>query len=466
MDGTELTRRIRSQGAVPYPYVIILTARADQDHALHAMEAGADDLVFKPLGREALERMLVGAARVTALHRRLHRDARQDALTGLGNRHRLAEDLAAMQARAQRYGHRWCVALADIDNFKGFNDGTGHLAGDDLLRRIGSALSATVRGGDTVYRYGGEEFLVLLPEQTLDTAALAAERLRRVVEDLAVPHPDGGVVTVSVGVAGPAEGGEARTPRRAADAALYAAKARGRNRVELAGTKESGAPIRIMVADDDEVIKLLVATIAEHEPSLELVGTAADAAEAVEVAAMRRPRSSCSTSTCRAAAGRRPPRHPPRAPEARIVALSADESQLAMLDMARAGAVATSSRARRRPNRRHDPELRAVLKGVSGCAAVGGGVRRVVSRRAAPLRGRAARGRWAWRGRRALRARASTLLPNAGDFSSRGVLGAHRAPAVRGARHPTPERSATRPHDRRPSVARRPVASRSSAPRP
>jgi two-component system chemotaxis response regulator CheY len=341
MDGTELTRRIRSQDAVPYPYVIILTARADHDHALHAMEAGADDLVFKPLAREALERMLVGAARVTALHRRLHRDARQDALTGLGNRHRLAEDLAAMQARAQRYGHRWCVALADIDHFKGYNDATGHLAGDDVLRRLGSALAVAVRGGDTVYRYGGEEFLVLLPEQTLETAALAAERLRGVVEDLAVPHPDGGVVTVSVGVAGPAEGGGRADDLVAqADAALYAAKARGRNRVELAGTNETGGPIRIMVADDDEVIKLLVATIAEHEPSLELVGTAADAAEAVEVAVMRRPQvvlldfdmphgggTHAATGILR------------ELPETRIVALSANESQLAMLDMARAGAV-------------------------------------------------------------------------------------------------------------------------------
>jgi diguanylate cyclase (GGDEF)-like protein len=341
MDGTELTRRIRSQDAVPYPYVIILTARADQDHALHAMEAGADDLVFKPLAREALERMLVGAARVTALHRRMHRDARQDALTGLGNRHRLAEDLAAMQARAQRYGHRWCVALADIDHFKGYNDGTGHLAGDELLRRIGAALSATVRGGDTVYRYGGEEFLVLLPEQTLETAALAAERLRRVVEDLAVPHPDGGAVTVSVGVAGPAEGAESADELVAqADAALYAAKARGRNRIELAGTRESGAPIRIMVADDDEVIKLLVATIAEHEPSLELVGTAADAAEAVEVAVMRRPQVVLLDFDLPRGGGTQAATGILRElPETRIVGLSANESQLAMLDMARAGAV-------------------------------------------------------------------------------------------------------------------------------
>src|SRR4051812_31907351 len=188
LDGTELTRRIRRQVDVPYPYVIVLTARADQDHALHTMEAGADDLVFKPLRREELERMLVGAARVTALHRRLHRDARQDALTGLGNRHRLAEDLVAMQARGERYGHRWCVALVDIDHFKGYNDGAGHLEGDVVLRRVSAALSATVRDGDTVYRYGGEEFLVLLPEQTLETAALAAQRPRAGVEGLAQPH--------------------------------------------------------------------------------------------------------------------------------------------------------------------------------------------------------------------------------------------------------------------------------------
>jgi diguanylate cyclase (GGDEF)-like protein len=341
IDGTELTRRIRSQGEVSYPYVIVLTARADQHHALRTMEAGADDLVFKPLRREQLERMLVGAARVTALHRRLHRDARQDALTGLGNRHRLAEDLAAMQARAERYGHRWCVALLDLDHFKGYNDSVGHLEGDAMLRRVSSALSATVRGGDTVYRYGGEEFLVLLPEQTLETAALAAERLRAAVEALAVPHPAGGTVTISAGVAGPGEGGEpADELVRRADAALYAAKAAGRNRVEVERPAAEGAPIRVMVADDDELVTKLLSTIAEHEPTLELVGTAADAAEAVEVAVMRRPQvvlldldMPAGGGTLAAAEIRR------QLPDTRIVALSANDSQVAMLEMARAGAV-------------------------------------------------------------------------------------------------------------------------------
>jgi two-component system chemotaxis response regulator CheY len=268
MDGTELTRRIRAQADVPYPYVIVLTARAGQDDALHAMEAGADDLVFKPLRREQLERMLVGAARVTTLHRRLHRDVRQDALTGLGNRHRLGEDLAAMHARAERYGHRWGVALVDIDRFAAYNDAAGALEGDRLLRRVAGALADAVRGGDTVYRSGGAELLVLLPEQTLDTAAVAADRLRAVVEDLAVAHPSGGAVTVSVGVAGSLEGADTVDGLVGrAEAALQAAKTAGRNRVAIAGEEPTG-PIRVMIADDDELVRMLLRTIAEHEPTL------------------------------------------------------------------------------------------------------------------------------------------------------------------------------------------------------
>jgi diguanylate cyclase (GGDEF)-like protein len=246
-----------------------------------------------------------------------------------------------MQARAERYGHRWCVALLDLDRFKGYNDGAGHLEGDALLRRVSAVLSETVRGGDTVYRYGGEEFLVLLPEQTLETAALAAERLRAAVEALAVPHPAGSRVTISVGVAGPAEGGEdpeALVGR--ADAALYAAKAAGRNRVEVAREPEEPSPIRVMVADDDELVTMLLSTIARHEPTLELVGTAADAREAVAVARMRRPQVVLLDLDMPHGGGTQAAIDIRRElPDARILALSADESQLAMLDMARAGAV-------------------------------------------------------------------------------------------------------------------------------
>ena len=185
MDGTELAEAIRGLAGAPYAYVVVLTGAADEDAARRTMEVGADDLLLKPLDVAQLERKLIAAGRVTALHRRMHDDARQDALTGLGNRLRLAEDLEALCGRVERYGHVYSVALFDIDGFKGYNDSAGHLAGDEVLRRVAGELERQIRTGDALYRYGGEEFLVLLPEQPIDAAALAAERLRAAVEALA-----------------------------------------------------------------------------------------------------------------------------------------------------------------------------------------------------------------------------------------------------------------------------------------
>jgi diguanylate cyclase (GGDEF)-like protein len=341
LDGTELTERIRGRQDIPYAYVIVVTARADVHAARRTMEAGADDLIAKPLAREDLERKLIAAERVTALHRRLRSDARHDALTGLANRHRLDEDLESLQARVARYGHRWCVALMDIDDFKVYNDAAGHLAGDDVLRRVARALDDSVRTGDVVYRYGGEEFLLLLPEQTLETAAAAAGRLRAVVEDLGIPRPGGGRVTVSVGVAGPAEGEESPKELIArADMALYAAKAAGRNRVEIATVEEKVERIRVMVADDDPVITMLLTTITRHEPTLELVGAAADADAAIELAVRQRPRVVVLDLDMPGGGGMRAAAEIlQKVPEARIVGMSADDSQAARLDMSRAGAV-------------------------------------------------------------------------------------------------------------------------------
>src|SRR6185295_7862910 len=202
MDGTALVQAIRGQGDGNYAYVMVLTGEADEESARATMEAGADDLLLKPLEPAQLERKLIAAERVTTMHRRMHEDARHDAATGLANRLRLAEDLEVLCGRVARYEHVYCVAVFDVDNFKGVNDAAGHLYGDQTLRQIASALQREVRSGDAVYRYGGEEFLVLLPEQSLESATLAAERLRTAVEGLAIPHPAGGVVTVSAGVAG------------------------------------------------------------------------------------------------------------------------------------------------------------------------------------------------------------------------------------------------------------------------
>jgi diguanylate cyclase (GGDEF)-like protein len=264
LDGIELCRRIRDRAPTAegpgYVYVILATSLSEGQDRLTGMRAGADDYLVKPVDPMELQARLIVAARVTALHEELARHrheleqlsveearaARTDPLTQLGNRLRLEEDLTAMRARSQRYGHRWCVVLCDIDHFKAYNDTMGHPGGDQALRDVASVIRSHIRSGDTAYRYGGEEFVVVLPEQTLETAVVAAERLRRAVEERGIPHPGlrpPGFVTLSAGVAELAPGGATSVERLVADAdaALYRAKELGRNRVQTAspsGTDE------------------------------------------------------------------------------------------------------------------------------------------------------------------------------------------------------------------------------------
>jgi diguanylate cyclase (GGDEF)-like protein len=343
MDGTTLVQAIRAQSNGRYAYVIVLTGVADEESARATMQAGADDLLVKPLEPAQLERTLIVAERVTAMHRRMHEDVRHDAATGLANRLRLAEDLEALRGRVARYGHVYCVAVFDVDNFQGINDSAGHLFGDQTLRTIAQTLQREVRSGDAVYRYGGEEFLVLLPEQSLESATLAAERLRAAVEQLAIPHPGGGVVTVSAGVAG------LRDPQcgpeeicALADQALYRAKEGGRNRVEV--HQANGAPstnrIRLLVADDDPMIRLTLSALIERESGFELVGTAEDADEAVEMAARRRPDVVLLDFNMPGGGGVRAAMQIRDAiPNVKLVAVSADDSAAAQYEMSRAGAV-------------------------------------------------------------------------------------------------------------------------------
>ena len=250
VDGLELCRLIRDEEHDGYTYFIFLTALGDRDHLLMGLGAGADDYLSKPLDRDELQVRLISAYRVTQLHRRLaaqneelerlnsrlFEESREDPLTHLGNRLRLHEDLDVLQARAQRYGHTYSVVLCDVDAFKAYNDHYGHLAGDEVLKRVAEVIAHQRRSGDTAYRYGGEEFLIILPEQTLEAATAAADRLRKAVEDLRIPHKTNdppGILTVSAGVAAISSGGPTNADEllRQADAALYRAKKAGRNRV-------------------------------------------------------------------------------------------------------------------------------------------------------------------------------------------------------------------------------------------
>jgi len=249
LSGPELCRRIRADEQGGYCYLILLTALDDHEHALAGIEAGADDHLTKPLNVGDLQIRLVAAARVTVLHARLAeregelerlnldlaQEARRDPLTRLGNRLRLEEDLAVYDARRVRYGHAYCVLLCDLDRFKALNDRQGHQAGDRVLCEVAATLRRESRTSDAVYRYGGEEFLVLLAEQTLEGALIVCERMREAVYGLGLAHPDteAGVVTISIGAATCPPGGEtdATDAIRRADLALYAAKAQGRDRV-------------------------------------------------------------------------------------------------------------------------------------------------------------------------------------------------------------------------------------------
>jgi diguanylate cyclase (GGDEF)-like protein len=244
VDGLELCRRVRAQARAGYTYVILASVLGDRRDVVRGMEAGADDYLIKPVDLFALQARLIAAQRVTNLHADLERHrtqlahlARHDPLTGLANRRSLDEDLEVLHARSQRYGRAYALAMCDLDRFKAYNDTHGHQAGDQALRAVAATIAGELRLGDAIYRYGGEEFLLVLPEQTLDSARVAVERVRRAVEQLAIGHAADGPVslTMSAGIAALCPG-EATTVEQLlehADAALYRAKSAGRNRIAV-----------------------------------------------------------------------------------------------------------------------------------------------------------------------------------------------------------------------------------------
>ena len=263
VDGPELCRRLRNEvGGGGYIYIVLTTGLDHPEAVLEGMSAGADDYLTKPVDKFAVQTRLVAAERVTELHRQLvHTQAQleranlelleqslTDQLTGLGNRRRMDEDLDRVHARALRLGRTYGVAIFDIDYFKRYNDHYGHVAGDGALRDVASCIELIVRAGECAYRYGGEEFLVLMPDCGLgDVVSRAADRIRQSVVLAAIPHEarpsEPPVVTVSGGVSCwmPGSPLSAREVLEAADRALYDAKSSGRNRISAAPLVAAGS---------------------------------------------------------------------------------------------------------------------------------------------------------------------------------------------------------------------------------
>ncbi|MBP2310945.1 diguanylate cyclase [Azospirillum soli] len=234
--GLEVCWHLRADPRTAYKYLILMTAHDDAFYEFKALDAGADDFIHKPVNAAHLKARLKAGGRITEMHRQLLEQAHTDPLTGAANRRFFLERAQEEIARSRRYGHPLSVLMTDIDHFKRINDTHGHAAGDEALKRFANLLRDDLRPSDLIGRYGGEEFVVLLPETELADAPAVAERLRAKVEGAELVHD--GIsfhMTVSIGVAAvDLRDGMIEAALNEADAALYRAKETGRNRVVIA----------------------------------------------------------------------------------------------------------------------------------------------------------------------------------------------------------------------------------------
>ena len=243
IDGVELCRRIRELHKPVYPYILLLTARDAKQDLVTGLEAGADVYLTKPFHAEELQARLKAGTRILTLQKELI-DAREqlrfqathDPLTGIWSRGAIIDFLSQELERARRSGQPLGAMLLDIDHFKAVNDTFGHPVGDVVLREVANRFVHSVRSYDWVGRYGGEEFLIVLSNASLEDVRRRAELIRTIVSDTPVRGQSGFSVpiTVSIGAAG-LWATRDMTPEQIlqrADVALYRAKELGRNRVE------------------------------------------------------------------------------------------------------------------------------------------------------------------------------------------------------------------------------------------
>lgn len=246
MDGLEACRLIKEDEATRDIPVIFLSARDETEMKVSGLTLGANDYISKPFKAEELLARVHVAIRLKRErdHLRMSAEAAAtraevaqeramtDALTGLLNRYGLQHVLAREHAEARRYDRPLSCLMIDLDNFKTINDTYGHVAGDLALQQVASILRDAVRRSDTVFRYGGEEFLVLLPETDLEGATALAEKIR--TSAAARPFGDGERIfslTLSAGASSLCDNESGNDMIARADMALYQAKEQGRNRV-------------------------------------------------------------------------------------------------------------------------------------------------------------------------------------------------------------------------------------------
>ena len=243
LDGVQICQKVRARSANPYIYLILLTGKDDTSDMIAGLEAGADDYLCKPFDLGELEARLRSGKRIVDLQAELiaaretmRVQAMQDPLTGTLNHGAILDRLHRELARAQRDSVPLSVIMADLDDFKQVNDTHGHIAGDYVLVEVARRLHGSLRPYDSIGRYGGEEFLLILPGSDAPTALKQAERIRRSLSDEPIHLSNAFVrVTLSQGVTTWTSSciANASALIQAADSALYLVKSGGRDGVEF-----------------------------------------------------------------------------------------------------------------------------------------------------------------------------------------------------------------------------------------
>jgi len=256
-NGMELCQEVRKQPFQHYTYFMILSSLAQRDNIFAGLRAGADDFLSKPVDVDELRLRLISAERVSSLHLKLAKqkqelqilnqqlfsESRKDALTGLGNRLKFQDEIPSFLSD-RKQGKPVSVAICDIDCFKQYNDIYGHFEGDKILQLVAQQLSSYQGTRLHSFRFGGEEFLLVLPRRSLDETQTHCEELRAQVEQLSVTHTGNKPyekLTLTFGTAAleGATEGDLDKALRLADDALYQGKNGGRNRV---ARQAQGAP--------------------------------------------------------------------------------------------------------------------------------------------------------------------------------------------------------------------------------
>lgn len=237
MDGLELTKKIKKQYDIE---VMVMTGYSADYSYEEAVKAGASDFIFKPFRFEELDLRIKRVLRESALKkeratllREMEKLAITDGLTGLYNSRQFFRHIKQEINRYNRYSRALSLLILDIDFFKRYNDTWGHLEGDKVLMNIGRIINSCMRSMDTAYRYGGEEFAILLPETGLQMACVVGNRIREsIADEIFTPKKgENQSVTVSLGASELLEGEDFKTFIKRTDMALYRSKETGRNKL-------------------------------------------------------------------------------------------------------------------------------------------------------------------------------------------------------------------------------------------